>query len=111
MAGKDSTYTTLNIRFARVTREAARNYLSAQKQILGRHLSFTQLVNDCLIERLERDGFLPKIVLADPEPPLLADSDPPPIDPSLSQPTEEIVPSPEESLPSEIRPWEVETDT
>lgn len=65
MAEKDSIYTTLNIRFARVTREAARNYLKAQKEILGRHLSFTQLVNDCLIERLERDGFLPRIVSGD----------------------------------------------
>ncbi len=62
MAKKDSSYTVLNIRFARVTREAARNYINAQEKILGRNLSFTQLVNDCLIERLERDGFLPKIV-------------------------------------------------
>jgi len=68
MGEKDSIYTTLNIRFARVTREAARNYLKSQKEILGRHLSFTQLVNDCLIERLERDGFLPKIILDDPAP-------------------------------------------
>ena len=68
MAEKDSTYTTLNIRFARVTREAARNYLKSQKEILGRHLSFTQLVNDCLIERLEREGFLPRIVSEQPEP-------------------------------------------
>ena len=62
MAKKDSSYTVLNIRFARVTREAARNYINAQEKILGLNLSFTQLVNDCLIERLERDGFLPKIV-------------------------------------------------
>ncbi|MEE8566734.1 MAG: hypothetical protein V3S76_03230 [Candidatus Bipolaricaulota bacterium] len=68
MAEKNSTFTTLNIRFARVTREAARNYLKSQKEILGRHLSFTQLVNDCLIERLESAGYLPRIISEGPVP-------------------------------------------
>ena len=57
----ESAYVNVNIRFAKVLKNAAKNYLDTQEKVLGRRLAFNQLVNDALIQLLEREGFLPSI--------------------------------------------------